>query len=84
MALTVDSEFNEIKIPGAYVVVVSPQVSENKRFISFDVKKSVSAGGNPFSCGVETAPYDILGANLFEQAYEYLKTLPEFAGATDC
>jgi hypothetical protein len=24
------------------------------------------------------------GKNFIEQAYEYLKTLPEFAGATDC
>lgn len=84
MALTIDSEFNEIKIPGAYVVVVSPQVSENKRFISFDVKKSVSAGGKSFSYGVEIAPYDISGANLFEQAYCHLKTLPEFEGSIDC
>jgi len=28
--------------------------------------------------------YDINGENPIKQAYEYLKTLPEFANATDC
>jgi hypothetical protein len=28
--------------------------------------------------------YDITGENPIKQAYEYLKTLPEFANATDC
>jgi len=27
---------------------------------------------------------DLTGKNFIKQAYEYLKTLPEFAGATDC
>ena len=27
---------------------------------------------------------DMDGANFIKQAYEHLKTLPEFAGATDC
>lgn len=28
--------------------------------------------------------YEISGANPIAQAYEHLKTLPEFTGATDC
>lgn len=28
--------------------------------------------------------YDINGENPIKQAYEYLKTLPEFSDATDC
>jgi|688.fasta_scaffold2421101_1 hypothetical protein len=28
--------------------------------------------------------YDLSGANPIAQAYEHLKTLPEFAGAVDC
>jgi hypothetical protein len=27
---------------------------------------------------------DLNGPNFIKQSYEYLKTLPEFAGATDC
>lgn len=29
-------------------------------------------------------PLDLIGGNPIKQAYEHLKTLPEFAGATDC
>jgi hypothetical protein len=29
-------------------------------------------------------PYDIEGDNPIKQAYEHLKTLPEFEGAIDC
>lgn len=32
-----------------------------------------------YACG-----YDMQGANPIAQAYAYLKTLPEFAGALDC
>lgn len=28
--------------------------------------------------------YDLTGANPIEQAYNHLKTQPEFSGATDC
>jgi hypothetical protein len=28
--------------------------------------------------------YSLLGSNVFSQAYNYLKTLPEFSGAMDC
>jgi hypothetical protein len=31
-----------------------------------------------------SAPYDLDGPNPIRQAYLHLKTLPEFAGATDC
>ena len=34
---------------------------------------------NGYSCA-----YNITGENPIKQAYEYLKTLPEFANATDC
>lgn len=31
-----------------------------------------------------SAPYDLNGENPIKQAYKHIKTLPEFAGATDC
>lgn len=31
-----------------------------------------------------TGPYDINGANPIKQAYDYIKTLPEFEGSVDC
>lgn len=37
-----------------------------------------------FKDEMKMCDYDIEGANPFAQAYNYLKTLPEFAGAIDC
>lgn len=37
-----------------------------------------------FAADNYSCAYDITGENPIKQAYEYLKTLPEFANATDC
>jgi|LakMenEpi03Aug12_release.lakeMendotaPanAssembly.Ray.scaffolds.fasta_scaffold166234_3 hypothetical protein len=39
---------------------------------------------HPFWHVQMSCPYDITGDNPIRQAYLYLKTLPEFASATDC
>ena len=52
--------------------------------ISFHVR-SYTAQDKPFFVEeVLSTKYDLDGANPIKQAYEHLKTLPEFAGATDC
>jgi len=38
----------------------------------------------PFAENNYSCAYDINGDNPIKQAYEYLKTLPKFANATDC
>ena len=43
-----------------------------------DASETVAFGDAGFSCA-----YDIAGENPIKQAYEHLKTLPEFAGAAD-
>jgi hypothetical protein len=58
---------------------------KNKTTISYMVRSYKDNSGFPhfadlpFSCA-----YDIAGDNPIKQAYKHLKTLPEFAGATDC
>lgn len=42
-------------------------------------EESISFASERKSCS-----YDIAGENPIKQAYLYLKTLPEFAGASDC
>jgi len=55
-----------------------------KEQISFHVR-SYTATDKPFFVEeVMTAPYQLDGDNPIKQAYAHLKTLPEFAGATDC
>lgn len=52
--------------------------------ISFHVR-SYTAEDKPFFAEqIVTAPHELDETNPIKQAYEYLKTLPEYAGATDC
>lgn len=52
--------------------------------IVFHVRVSLD-GVKPHFCDTQyECAYALDGANPIQQAYEHLKTLPEFAGATDC
>jgi len=55
----------------------------NKVAISFSVLVSKNKEMPFFSDYIYYCDYDINGANPIKQAYEHLKTLPEFADATD-
>ena len=58
---------------------------QGKDVIKFDVKSYKSPVENvPFSTIDFGCKYDLEGSNPFIQAYEHLKTLPEFANSTDC
>ena len=57
----------------------------SKNSISFHVQ-SLKESNAPaeFASEFYSCQYDLNGANPMEQAYTYLKTLPEFSGARDC
>ena len=55
-----------------------------KQFISFNVNSYKDILFAPFNHENYSCAYDITGENPIKQAYEYLKTLSEFANATDC
>jgi hypothetical protein len=44
-----------------------------------DAQTEVAFDSRQFICA-----YNLVGGNPFNQAYNHLKTLPEFAGAVDC
>jgi hypothetical protein len=52
--------------------------------VQFQVRASVDGVMPHFSDEQRECTYNIAGSNPIKQAYEHLKTLPEFAGATDC
>lgn len=56
----------------------------NKTIMSFPVHISKDAGMPEFENRGYECAYDLNGQNAIKQAYEYLKTLPEFEGAQDC
>jgi hypothetical protein len=57
---------------------------QNKETITFHVRSYIATDKPFFMESVLSCAYAIDGENPIKQAYEYLKTLPEFAGATDC
>ena len=54
------------------------------QMISFHVRVYKDVAFLAFADNGYSCSYDITGENPIKQAYEYLKTLPEFANATDC
>jgi hypothetical protein len=56
----------------------------SKEQISFHIRSYTSVEKPFFEESVLSCAYDINGVNPIKQAYDHLKTLPEFAGATDC
>lgn len=66
----------------AYVRV--EQVKLTKTTVSFTAKGySDGSSSKHFYAEEFSCDYDLTGENPIKQAYEYLKTLPEFSGATD-
>lgn len=85
MAIKKDIETSfGINVQSAYHRVMRVQLIDKSKiefvvgvFKDQDTQQYITA--KPFSC-----VYDIAGNNPIAQAYAHLKTLPEFAGATDC
>ena len=68
----------------AYHKVLAVKI-ENKTSMSFSVGIFVGAGKEiPAQSISYFCLYDLNGGNALSQAYEHLKKLPEFSGATDC
>lgn len=57
---------------------------DNKTNISFVLTSFKTLDYPSFQSKAYACAYDIDGNNPIAQAYAHLKTLPEFAGATDC
>jgi galactose mutarotase-like enzyme len=57
----------------------------NKTQMEFNVKVFSSKEQSlPFEMLAFSCAYDMQGDNPLRQAYTYVKTLPDFAGSTDC
>lgn len=69
------------EIQNAYIRVDRSEVTKNT--MSIEVGIYESAEGQKRKLSFYGAEYDLSGNNPIQQAYEHLKTLPEFAGAAD-
>jgi hypothetical protein len=66
----------------AYIRVDNVNVTKN--VCRFFVQTHKEKDGQVLDQKSHMISYEIDGVNPIKQAYESLKTLPEFAGATDC
>lgn len=83
MALLVDVDFKGIKVKKAYVSVGVAAIASDKTYVAFVASYRPKADQDYFDQKSLQAPYTLDGDNPFMQAYAHLKTLPEFADATD-
>lgn len=82
MAFSMTTTFRGIEVKDAYWKVAS--ISGNKSFLEICVTACAFAGAEAFESRNYTFAYDLRGDNPIAQAYAHLKSLPEFANATDC
>jgi hypothetical protein len=81
--LTLRNNFGgDSTFPDAYLRVM--QVIGTKRSCNAFVQFCKSADGDVLQTQEYVFDVDLNGGNFVQQAYEHLKTLPEFAGAVDC
>jgi hypothetical protein len=86
MALTKNKQLTvygqKINFPNAYIVV--SQIEGSKQNLKIILDSLTENGGEVFLR--ETYFFEPLleGKNFIAQAYDYLKTLPEFSNAGDC
>lgn len=57
---------------------------DSKESISFNVRSYKSTEYPAFGDAGFSCAYDAAGQSPFAQAYEHIKSLPDFAGALDC
>jgi hypothetical protein len=81
--LTLSDNFGEIiTFNNAYIQVSKVDSDKNNAYA--DVTISRSPAGQPLQQRQFKFSLDLEGPNPIKQAYEHLKTLPEFADAVDC
>ena len=82
MALEKTIEYKGISVLNAYIKV--GRFEGTKEQLTFGVWYQASASSEPFDSKTLTCAYELSGKDPIAQAYDYIKTLPEFAGAGNC
>lgn len=81
--LTLMNNFNEESVfKNAYIRVV--EVSATKRSCNATLHFCKEANGTVLQTKQYAFDVNLDGGNFIKQAYEYLKTHPDFVGAVDC
>lgn len=79
---TIDISGKAVTFSSAYAKVTSIQGTKDSIVACFEFRPSED--GIPFAWGAESFVPALDGENFIRQAYTHLKSLPAFAGASDC
>ena len=82
MALKKTYQRDGVTITDAYIKVGN--INGTKNWFSFTVEIKANQDAHPVMEETHSIAPSMEGGNFVKQAYEHLKTLPEFAGAEDC
>lgn len=82
MAISKQEIFKGITIPNCYIRIDS--FSGNKTTLNVELGFYVDVELGSFRTSSYTIDYNVSGGNPLEQAYNYIKGLPEFSGSVDC
>ena len=81
--ITLKSNFgDEVTFNNAYIKVQNMMGNKTQMRVDVSVLKDVN--GIVLERKIYLITPDLGGKNFIAQAYDYMKTLPEWAGATDC
>jgi hypothetical protein len=72
-----------IEVKDAYHRVCQVRL-DSKAVLVFNVSMHKDAENPSFFSAGHACAYDMAGENPMKQAYDYLKTLPQYDGAQDC
>lgn len=82
-SMTLKSNFNQdIAFNNTYIKI--DKLAGNKSAISVEVNVYDQKDGTVLQTGTRSFAPSLDGDNFIKQAYNHLKTLPEFVGASDC
>jgi hypothetical protein len=79
-----DSFGDKKTFPYAYIRVENVSGNKTRLYVDIKMYKDSAFTTKPIKQLVEKFSPNLDGKNFIAQAYEHLKTLPEFEGATDC
>lgn len=82
MALQSTVTYKGIEVPNCYIRVGT--YNGDKNSLIFTIEYKANSDLETFYSKNMAIDIDLEGSNFIVQAYEYLKTLDEFADATDC
>lgn len=86
MALVHDATILDVHYPAAYTVIDTlrcDRLGAHLWVLTFADEAAKVAGDNPVRCIGFDTEVERMNGDIFAQAYGYLKTMPEFAGAID-